>query len=179
MANSEARLGKISAIDYPAGTVRVVYHEKDDNVTRMIPLLSPIHYGEYSMPEVGDQVLILHLSNGTEAGVVLGRPWSQKFTPAEGFKGLYRKEYCLQKGKAYERYDAEQAATKKWTVQVGPCSIVVDAGGTITITAPSGLEVVTPLAHFTGEIRADGDIIAGSEVSLQKHTHKGAVPPNI
>lgn len=193
MANSEARLGKISAIDYPAGTVRVVYHEKDDNVTRMIPLLSPIHYGEYSMPEVGDQVLILHLSNGTEAGVVLGRPWSQKFTPAEGFKGLYRKEYCLQKGKAYERYDAEQAeafsqfvtgttlieATKKWTVQVGPCSIVVDAGGTITITAPSGLEVVTPLAHFTGEIRADGDIIAGGEVSLQKHTHKGAVPPNI
>lgn len=24
------RLGKISAIDYAAGTVRVVYHEKDD-----------------------------------------------------------------------------------------------------------------------------------------------------
>ena len=40
------RLGKISAIDYAAGTVRVVYHEKDDAVTAPIPLIS----SEYFMP---------------------------------------------------------------------------------------------------------------------------------
>lgn len=34
------RLGKISAVDYAAGTVRVVYHEKDDAVTAPIPLIS-------------------------------------------------------------------------------------------------------------------------------------------
>lgn len=59
------RLGKISAIDYAAGTVRVVYHEKDDAVTAPIPLIS----SEYFMPEVDDMVMVLHLSNGTEAGV--------------------------------------------------------------------------------------------------------------
>lgn len=63
----EIRLGKISSIDYAKGMARVVYHEKDDDVTRLIPLLSH----EYKMPPVGSQVLVVHLSNGTEAGVVL------------------------------------------------------------------------------------------------------------
>ena len=76
----EIRLGKISSIDYAKGMARVVYHEKDDDVTRLIPLLSH----EYKMPPVGSQVLVVHLSNGTEAGVVLGRPWSEKNAPPEG-----------------------------------------------------------------------------------------------
>lgn len=62
--NANIRLGKISSIDYAKGMARVVYHEKDDDVTRLIPLLSH----EYKMPPVGSQVLVVHLSNGTEAG---------------------------------------------------------------------------------------------------------------
>ena len=84
----EIRLGKISSIDYAKGMARVVYHEKDDDVTRLIPLLSH----EYKMPPVGSQVLVVHLSNGTEAGVVLGRPWSEKNVPPEGGATLYRKD---------------------------------------------------------------------------------------
>lgn len=38
--NANIRLGKISSIDYAKGMARVVYHEKDDDVTRLIPLLS-------------------------------------------------------------------------------------------------------------------------------------------
>ena len=48
------RLGKISSIDYAKGMARVVYHEKDDDVTRLIPLLSH----EYKMPPVGSLVLL-------------------------------------------------------------------------------------------------------------------------
>ena len=47
--NANIRLGKISSIDYAKGMARVVYHEKDDDVTRLIPLLSH----EYKMPPVG------------------------------------------------------------------------------------------------------------------------------
>ena len=94
------RLGKISAVDYAAGTVRVVYHEKDDAVTAPIPLIS----SEYFMPEVDDMVMVLHLSNGTEAGVVLGRPWSEKNKPPEGSKGLYRKDLARSPGEAMIRY---------------------------------------------------------------------------
>ena len=71
------RFGKISSVNYEAGTVRVVYHEKDDCVTSEIPLLS----SEYKTPEVDDAVLVLHLSNGAEVGVVLGRPWGDENKP--------------------------------------------------------------------------------------------------
>ena len=82
------------------GTVRVVYHEKDDAVTAPIPLIS----SEYFMPEVDDMVMVLHLSNGTEAGVVLGRSWSEKNKPPEGSKGLYRKDLARSPGEAMIRY---------------------------------------------------------------------------
>ena len=89
--SAEIRVGKVSSIDYPSGMIRVVYHDKDNDVTRPIPLFS----SEYAMPPVGALVAVVHLSNGAEAGVVLGRPWSAKLTPPEGFEGLYRKDFDL------------------------------------------------------------------------------------
>ena len=116
------RLGKISSIDYAKGMARVVYHEKDDDVTRLIPLLSH----EYKMPPVGSQVLV-HLSNGTEAGVVLGRPWSEKNPPPEGGAALYRKDLGQSPGEAMIRYDGSTLTIK--------CTgaINIEAGGAITI----------------------------------------------
>ena len=100
--SAEIRVGKVSSIDYPSGMIRVVYHDKDNDVTRLIPLFS----SEYAMPPVGALVAVVHLSNGAEAGVVLGRPWSAKLTPPEGFEGLYRKDFDLKPGQCYFRYDA-------------------------------------------------------------------------
>lgn len=100
--SAEIRVGKVSSIDYPSGMIRVVYHDKDNDVTRPIPLFS----SEYAMPPVGALVAVVHLSNGAEAGVVLGRPWSAKLTPPEGFEGLYRKDFDLTPGQCYFRYDA-------------------------------------------------------------------------
>ena len=100
--SAEIRVGKVSSIDYPSGMIRVVYHDKDNDVTRPIPLFS----SEYAMPPVGALVAVVHLSNGAEAGVVLGRPWSNKLTPPEGFQGLYRKDFDLTPWKCYIRYDA-------------------------------------------------------------------------
>ena len=39
---NEIRLGKVSAIDYAAGMVRVVYHALDACVSRMFPFLSVV-----------------------------------------------------------------------------------------------------------------------------------------
>lgn len=122
MAN-EIRVGKVSAVDHAAGTVRVVYHDKDDSVTRPIPMLG----NEYNMPEVGDQVLVLHLSNGMEAGVVLGRYWTDKNKPPEGKAGLYRKDMGREPGAAVITYDGGTLAIK--------CTggITIEAGGAVTI----------------------------------------------
>lgn len=97
----EIRLGKISSINYTDGTARVTYADRNKTVTREIPFLS----FEYSMPDIGDMVLVVHLSNGTEAGVILGRPWSGKNKPPEGAEGLYRKDLSTTAGKAMFRYD--------------------------------------------------------------------------
>ena len=127
----EIRVGKVSAVDYDAGTVRVVYHDKDDSVTSSLPLLSD----EYHMPEVGDMVLVLHLSNGKEAGVVLGRPWSDKNKPPEGGAGLFRKDLGRTPGEAVIRYDGSTL-----TLQ---CTggIAIDAGDAINITGGGAITV--------------------------------------
>lgn len=119
--SNEIRVGKVSSIDYASGMVRVAYHEKDDSVTRLFPLLSD----EYKMPEVGDQVLVLHLSNGTEAGVVMGRPWSQKNKPMEGLEGLFRKEFGRNPGEAYARY-------KDGTLIIKAANVIIDGNLKVT-----------------------------------------------
>lgn len=125
----ESRVGKVSDVDHAAGMVRVVYHEKDDEVTRMIPILSTVFSGMYSMPEVGDQVLVLHLSNGSEAGVVLGRPWSEKTKPTEGAEKLYRLDMDRAAGVAMIRYDGK---TRDLTIHCDG-TLNITAGGAITI----------------------------------------------
>lgn len=150
----EIRIGKVSSVDYAAGLVRVVYHDKDDSVTAPMPMLA----NEYQMPKVGDQVVVLHLSNGAEAGVVLGRYWTNKNEPPGGKDGLYRKDLGKEPGEAMIRYEA----------------------GTITISAPavviSGSLRITGDLYVSGKITAaavttSGDVVANG-VSLIGHTHK-------
>lgn len=147
------RIGKVSAIDYEAGRVRVVYHQLDDSVTALIPLIS----AEYKMPKVGDQVLVLHLSDGTEAGVVLGRPWSEKNKPPEHGEGLYRKDLADKPGEAMIRYKDGVMTIKAKTLQIV---------GSLTI---EGDLAVTGGIHADGEVEAKE--VRASGVAMSKHTH--------
>ncbi|WP_322202857.1 hypothetical protein [Acutalibacter intestini] len=148
------RIGKISSFNFPKGTARVTYEDKDGSTTAEFPFLS----WQYMMPEVGDQVLVAHLSNGTGMAFILGPVWHDEWRPVEGFKGLYRKEYNYKKpGEAYERYDANTGVYK---LQVGPCILEMNRdSGNIKITAP-------------GNVTVNGDVIADG-ISLENHTHTG------
>ena len=168
-------IGKVSSINYPKGTARVTYEDKDKSTTAEFSFLA----WEYWMPEIGDQVVVAHLSNGRTSAVILGPVWHNEHRPPEGYKGLYRKDYHNRPGKAWERYDAEAEEfsqdvtgtvtirpTESWTLQVGSCTITVDKGGGISITAPAGITVTTPTVTVTGDVIARG-------VSLDNHTHTG------
>ena len=153
---NENRMGKISAIDYAAGMVRVVYHEKDDAVTRPIPLIS----SEYFMPEIGDLVLVVHLSNGTEAGVVMGRPWSEKNKPTEGAAGLYRKELARTPGEAFFRY-------KDGTLTIKAAKVVIDGHLEVTGDAKVAGDVeITGKADVTGDVETTGNLTAGGDLTV-------------
>lgn len=118
------RIGRVSAVDYERGLVSVAYIDRDGSVTKPLPLLA----AEYKMPKVGELVLVLHLSNGTEAGLVLGGYWSSENLPSETGEGLYCKELGQTPGEAVIRY-AEGTLTIK-------CSgkIKIEAGGSITLS---------------------------------------------
>lgn len=140
------RTGRVSVVNYEAGTVRVVYADKQEQVTAELPLLSH----EYCMPEVDDLVLVVHQTNGEAYGVVLGRPWTKKNNvPPESGRGLYRKDLSRTPGRAMVRYDDKTGVLRIH----GDVTVQLD-GGTVNITGGAGDVVV-------------------SGVSLVHHTHTG------
>lgn len=96
------RIGRISSVNYEAGTARVVYNDRGGCVTMELPLLSH----EYMMPDVDDLVLVAHLPTGSEAGILIGPYWNAMNKPRESGKGLYRKDLDRD-GKCYIRYDGK------------------------------------------------------------------------
>lgn len=103
----DIRIGKVSSIDYDNGMVQVLYTDRDGAVTKALPVLT--FNDEYKMPPVGSYVLVAHLSNGTEAGYILGTYWNEAHAPSSTGKGVYRKEYGSRQGAAYTVYDDENA----------------------------------------------------------------------
>ena len=83
------RVGNISAVDPDAGMARVYYPDRDSTTA---PLHLFAFHSEYALPKVGDQVVVLHLSNDTSSGVILGRLWGTAEPPQAGMAG-YKKVF--------------------------------------------------------------------------------------
>ena len=103
MANSEIRVGRVSSVNYETGMARITYWDKDETVTSEFPMLN--YNNEYRMPEVGRDVMVAHLSNGTSRGVILGTLWNERYAPLETGAALYRKDFSRKKDAAYVRYN--------------------------------------------------------------------------
>ncbi|MCD8204486.1 MAG: hypothetical protein LUC16_01485 [Coprobacillus sp.] len=82
--------------------ISVVFNDKDATTTKDLPVLS--FNGEYKMPALESYVLVVSLSNGNEAGYVLGNYWNNKNKPAVSGAGVYRKELGASAGEAYIQY---------------------------------------------------------------------------
>jgi phage baseplate assembly protein gpV len=95
------RIGRVSSVNYAAGTVRVTYSDQDATVTKELPMLSD----QYLMPAIGDMVAVAHISNGSEGGVVLGRFFNAGNKPAQSGAGVFRQEFTNVPGQAYAAYD--------------------------------------------------------------------------
>ncbi len=102
MAEKLIRIGKISKIDYETGMAEVTYPDMDNSVTALFPIVNLNE--EYKMPEIGEEVLVLHLSNGAASGLILGPFWNEANKPRVNGKNVYRKEFSKSKGTAYIQY---------------------------------------------------------------------------
>ena len=95
------RIGKVSSIDYSSGMISV-YYPGVDNVTNKLPMIAN---KQYNMPEIGDEVVVLHKTDNPSVGVVLGTVWNAQNKPLEASPQVF----CLQleKNKAYIKYNKE------------------------------------------------------------------------
>lgn len=99
----QIRVGKVSSVNYKEGKVRVVYSDRDNATTVELPMA--VYNNTYRMPNVDDQVLVLHQPNGPASGFVLGDYWSQtKKAHEQGAEGR-TVQYFDRDGKCYLEYD--------------------------------------------------------------------------
>lgn len=83
-----SRIGNISTLDLGKGTAKVHYADTG-NTTSDMPLF---RFGdEFNPPNVGDQVIVIHLSNDSSSGVILGKFWDETEPPK--IKQGYRKGF--------------------------------------------------------------------------------------
>lgn len=115
------RIGKISTIDYEAGMASVTYPEMDGNTTDKFPVFSLT--GEYKMPTVGQEVLVLHLPTGQASGVILGGMWNKKNIPPKSGEHIFRKELGDEPEEAYLEYDRSDGDLKLKDKNTGPVTL--------------------------------------------------------
>ena len=147
------RIGKISSINYAAGTARVLYPDRDNSVTDEFPMLAN---GIYYPLKVDDYVYVLHQSNDSSSGLILGRAWSDANIPPEGEDGVYRQDFSRVIGDGYEKYDAE---TNTLTIHAN-VKIVIETDGDVEITAANSITIDA----------SDGDVTING-ISLLHHLH--------
>ena len=87
--NDVIRIGKVSSVDYEKGMISVYYEDRTAMVTSIMPVLSN---GRYKMPKVGESILVAHLSNGTNAAVVLGTIFNDVNVPKSSGQNVYYEE---------------------------------------------------------------------------------------
>ena len=168
---STNRTGRVSSIDYQAGTYEVTYFDRGQSVTRKINAMSN---GEYKMPEIGQVVSVSHTSNGTAAATTTGTVWNQTNTPAEGYEGLYRKELSNRKGQAYERYDANSGVytqfVDKRTGRNCNGEIFDEAKGPISLIAGGQIQARSTGGSIGLNAKTGVGITAGTSVSVEAGT---------
>lgn len=91
------RVGLISSVNRTAGTARVYYPDREAT-TAELPLFSG--WGETAFPEPGDQVVVIHLSNDTSSGIILGCFYDETAAPqadVDYWKQLGKRAYIKEK----------------------------------------------------------------------------------
>lgn len=170
-SGSTNRTGRVSSIDYERGTYEVTYFDRGQSVTRQINAMSN---GEYKMPKIGQVVSVSHNSNGSAAATTTGTVWNASNRPAEGYKGLYRKEYSNTKGQAYERYDENTGVYTQFapnrTGRNCNGEIYDEAKGAASIVAGGQVQINSRKASVSLQAAEGVGINAGKNVSIEAGT---------
>lgn len=176
-------IGIVSELDEAGARVRV---DVDGMQTDLIPWLTGRAgpgVRTWSAPEVGEQVVVVSPYGDPAQGVVIGSVFQNDFDAPAAVRTKHRTEYA--DGSVVE-YDRE---TTTLTVNVGSGKVVVNCA-TAEVHATESVTLDTPNTHATGDLKVDGKIEAGADITTpaevkagniglkaHKHTAQGATAP--
>ncbi|MCM1307584.1 MAG: hypothetical protein NC223_03200 [Butyrivibrio sp.] len=83
------RIGKVSTINYEAGTVSVTYTDRGGEVSPPFPVFSEA----YEMPKIDDTVVVIMLPNSGSKGFIAGVPFSSRNVPEVSGAGIFCKKF--------------------------------------------------------------------------------------
>lgn len=100
--------GYINTVDPTKGTATVNFKARD-TISGDMQIFAPA--GEYYMPDLGEQVIVIRTGIGASDGVILGKVWSENNPPPVD-EGVYK--------------------------DMGNGAFIKQSGGTLTLTDKSG-----------------------------------------
>lgn len=146
--NKTVRYGVVSSVHPEVHAVRVAFEDEDNKVSDLLPVLvvGASKNQDFALPDIGDKVVCLFLSNGVSAGFCIGSVYSQ--TNLSPHKNVDVRSIRFEDGTVIS-YDRKKHL------------FTIDAKGPINITA-------------AGNINVNGDVIADG-ISLKNHIHPESI----
>lgn len=83
------RIGRVSTVDYKAGTASVIYTDRKNETSPQFPVFSAV----YEMPKVDDTVVVIMLPNSGTKGFIVGVPFSSRNKPKVTGQGIFCKVF--------------------------------------------------------------------------------------
>ena len=176
-------LGVVTELDEAQARVRV---DADGMLTDWLPWCerrAGAGARTWSAPQPGEQVLLACPYGDPGQAVVVGSIYRDDHPAPADNKAMHRVVYA--DGSTVE-YDGQ---TSTLTVSVGTGSVVVNCAKAI-VTASESVTLDTPSVHLTGDMKVDGKLDAGKDISTpaevkagniglkaHKHTAQGPTAP--
>lgn len=181
--NNMLRVGIVVAQDIPTCRVRVQYPDRDSVTTYWLPVLHRTAAGskEFSVPNLGDQVHVLHFPDSMETGVVLGTTFTPLNPPPQlapnGPVGGPNAHHTLYADGSYEEFNPgtstrttnTQGAMN--TVTVGPYTIT--STNPITITSSGNVTINGCFIDPSGSMTVKGNLTVDQSVTIQQNLNTG------
>lgn len=146
------RVGKVTNVYPSTGKLKVMY--EDENCASL-PLAMLTMNQEYSMPEVGDWVVTMHMENGSSKGFVLGTYYGGGTQPKAN--SGYRKDF---KGGAYVVCNGGAYTLSAGSVSIKGSSRASVSGGGAAVSLDGDASLVG-MTVIIGSAAASGDEDSG------------------
>lgn len=176
---STNRTGRVSAIDYEAGTYEVTYFDRGKSVTRQINARCN---GEYKMPCVGRLMMRCPQQQRTARAPPPARLESRPTNRRRATRACTERNTApAAKGQAYSRYDENTGVytqyVDKRTGRTCNGEIFDEAKGPVSVIAGGQLQLKSSGASASIQAKTGMGIVAGTTVAIEAGTFMSLRPP--